>query len=481
MTMTTASLLVRAHDGVVDEPDPAARPRRRSFTAEYKARILDEYDALPIGPAERGALLRREGLYTSHLAEWRKARDAGAVRRLAPKGAGEAERRAGRVGEGPAPERAARDRAGEDQAGVGDHGKSTRALGVALRERGLRPEVEAVIDEAFDELSSRVPRRPAGVPSCWANRGRRTTGASRRRSAGPPAPRPTPPNALSAEERAEVLAVLRSAEYCDLAPAQVWAVVLDDGRYLCSISTMYRLLRIAGENRERRRQRTHPAKKKPELIARRPNQVWSWDITKLQGPTRGVYYELFVIIDIFCRYVVGWMVAAAETGELAEAFIADALATQGIDRDQLTLHADRGTSMTSKPVAQLLVDLGVARSHSRPHVSNDNPYSEANFKTLKYCPAFPGRFGSIEDARAFCAVFFDHYNHVHRHAGIGLHTPASVHYGTATEIRAQRAVTLDAAYAANPARFRHRRPAPPKLPTVAWINEPTLEALIKSA
>jgi putative transposase len=299
--------------------------------------------------------------------------------------------------------------------------------------------------------------------------------------AGPPAPRPTPPNALSETERQHILTVLRSPEYCDLAPAQVWARLLDDGIYLCSISTMYRLLAVAGENHERRRQRTHPAKKRPELIARRPNEVWSWDITKLQGPTRGVYFELFVIIDIFSRYAVGWMVSPAETGELAEAFIADALATHGIDRDQLTLHADRGTSMTSKPVAQLLVDLGVARSHSRPHVSNDNPYSEAQFKTLKYCPAFPGRFGSIEDARAFCAAFFDHYNHVHRHAGIGLHTPASVHYGTATEIRAQRAATLDAAYAANPARFGHRRPGPPKLPTVAWINEPTPEALIKSA
>ncbi len=299
--------------------------------------------------------------------------------------------------------------------------------------------------------------------------------------AGPPAPRPAPPNKLTEQERQRVLTVLRSAEYCDLAPAQVWARLLDDGIYLCSISTMYRLLAVAGENRERRRQRTHPATKKPELIARRPNEVWSWDITKLQGPQRGVYYELFVVIDIFSRYVVGWMVSPAETGELAEAFIADTLQRHGIGRGQLSLHADRGTSMTSKPVAQLLVDLGVARSHSRPHVSNDNPYSEANFKTLKYCPAFPGRFGSIEDARAFCAVFFDHYNHVHRHAGIGLHTPASVHYGTADEIRAQRAVTLDAAYAANPARFGHRPPQPPKLPTIAWINEPSPEALITSA
>jgi putative transposase len=207
---------------------------------------------------------------------------------------------------------------------------------------------------------------------------------------------------------------------------------------LCSIRTMYRLLAAAGESRERRRQRTHPARKKPELIARSPNQVRSWDITKLAGPERGIYYELFVIIDIYSRYIVGWTVAAAETGELAEAFIADALDRHQVEKDQLTLHADRGSSMTSKPVAQLLVDLGVTRSHSRPSVSNDNPYSEAHFKTLKYCPAFPCRFGSIADARVFCTAFFDHYNHVHRHAGIALHTPASVHYGTATEASRRR-------------------------------------------
>ncbi|MDZ7677706.1 MAG: IS3 family transposase [Acidimicrobiales bacterium] len=311
----------------------------------------------------------------------------------------------------------------------------------------------------------------------------RSTVLRRRRAPvhGPAPPRPAPPNKLSEPEQQHVLSVLRSPKYRDLAPAQVWAQLLDDGIYLCSIRTMYRLLAAAGENRERRRQRTHPARKRPELIATAPNEVWSWDITKLPGPERGVYYELFVIIDIYSRYVVGWCVAAAETGELAEAFIADALDQQGIDRNQLTLHADRGTSMTSKPVAQLLVDLGVTRSHSRPSVSNDNPYSEAQFKTLKYCPAFPTRFGSIADARSFCAAFFDHYNHTHRHAGIGLHTPASVHYGTATEIRAARAATLTAAYNTNPARFRHRPPTPPKLPEAAWINDPNREALIQSA
>ena len=298
---------------------------------------------------------------------------------------------------------------------------------------------------------------------------------------GPRRRRSTPANALSDAEQHDVLAVLRSPEYCDRAPAQVWARLLDEDRYLCSISTMYRLLAAAGENRERRRQRTHPAKKKPELIARRPLEVWSWDITKLRGPTRGEYFELYVIIDIYSRYVVGWLVAAAETGELARDFIEATIAAQGVTRNQLTLHADRGTSMTSKPVAQLLVDLGVARSHSRPHVSNDNPYSEAAFKTLKYCPAFPTTFGSIQHARAFCAEFFNYYNHEHRHSGIGLHTPASVHYGTAHAIREQRTRTLHAAYTANPTRFRNRRPEAPQLPTVAWINDPSREALIQNA
>ena len=213
----------------------------------------------------------------------------------------------------------------------------------------------------------------------------------------------------------------------------------------------------------------------PELMASGPNQCWSWDITKLRGPDRGVWFDLYVIIDIFSRYVVDWMVAPGESAELAKAFIARAVAGQGVAEGTLTIHADRGTSMTSKPVAELLADLGIGRTHSRPHVSNDNPYSESAFKTLKYCPAFPERFGSIEDARAFCEQFFAYYNHEHRHSGIGLHTPASVHHGTATEVRAKRASTLDAAYAANPGRFRHRRPSPPKLPTVAWINKPTIE------
>jgi putative transposase len=306
---------------------------------------------------------------------------------------------------------------------------------------------------------------------------RRRDPAGRRR-AGPPAPRPRPAHALSVEEEDRVLGLLRSPAYADLAPVQVWARLLDDGTYLCSISTMYRLLRRGGEVRERRRQRTHPARQRPELTATGPNRVWSWDITKLAGPARGVWFDLYVILDIYSRYVVGWTVAATETGDLAAALIAETIAGQSILKQQLAIRADRGTSMTSKPVAQLLVDLGVDRSHSRPHVSNDNPYSESAFKTLKYCGAFPARFGSLPDAKVFCQEFFGYYNHEHRHSGIGLHTPASVHYGTATEIRAARAQTLTAAYQVNPARFRHRRPSPPALPEVAWINQPINETLI---
>jgi putative transposase len=198
--------------------------------------------------------------------------------------------------------------------------------------------------------------------------------------------------------------------------------------------------------------------------------------TKLKGPRRGEYYDLYVVLDIFSRYVVAWCVAPSESGELAKELIADAVARHQVPPGQLTVHADRGSSMTSNPVVELLAFLGIGRTHSRPHVSNDNPFSESHFKTLKYCPAFPESFGCIEDARSFCETFFAYYNHEHRHSGIGYHTPASVHFGTATEVRAQRQLTLDAAYVANPARFRHRRPEPPKLPTVAWINEPTEDA-----
>lgn len=294
---------------------------------------------------------------------------------------------------------------------------------------------------------------------------------------GPRRSRPAPPNALTDAEREAVLARLNSTRFADKSVAQTWATLLDEGEYLCSMSTMHRILRAAGQAGERRRQAVHPPRVKPELLATAPGDVWSWDITKLRGPERGVYYDLYVVLDIFSRYVVGFTVAAREDADIAAALIADAVAVHGAPG---SVHADRGTSMTSKPVAQLLVDLGVARSHSRPHVSNDNPFSEAAFKTLKYAPAFPDRFGSLADARAFGETFFAYYNHEHRHSGLGLHTPASVHHGTAAEIRAQRAATLHAAYAANPTRFGRRRPTPPQLPTAAWINQPNREALIQS-
>ena len=295
--------------------------------------------------------------------------------------------------------------------------------------------------------------------------------------AGVHGPRRAPCNALSSAERARVLAVLTSDRFVDKSVAQVWATLLDEGTYLCSMSTMYRILRANHASGERRSQASHPPRTVPELLATKPGQVWSWDITKLRGPQRGVYYDLYVVLDIFSRYVVAWTVAAREDSALATEMLEQAMGVHGVPE---VVHADRGTSMTSKPVAQLLVDLGVTRSHSRPHVSNDNPYSEAAFKTLKYAPAFPENFGSLADARAFGEAFFGYYNHEHRHAGIGLHTPASVHYGTAGHVRAMRQHTLDAAYQARPERFGHRRPTPPKLPTEAWINQPSREALIQS-
>jgi putative transposase len=331
-----------------------------------------------------------------------------------------------------------------------------------------------VIAECFDAIEPMLGTRAA----CTAVGRARATHYRRQALPRPRSttPRSAPPNKLTDEEIGQILDVLHSERFVDLSPTQVFHILLDEGTYLASVSTYYRLLRTAGEVGERRRQATHPTRVRPELVARRPLVVWSWDITKLRGPKKGEYYDLYVVLDIFSRYVVAWCVASSESGELAKELIADAVARHQVPPGQLTVHADRGSSMTSNPVVELLAFLGIGRTHSRPHVSNDNPYSEAQFKTLKYCPAFPERFGCIPDARVFCETFFAYYNHEHRHSGIGFHTPASVHYGTATEVRAQRQVTLDAAYAANPARFRHRPPQPPKLPTVAWINEPTEDA-----
>jgi len=299
----------------------------------------------------------------------------------------------------------------------------------------------------------------------------------RRHRQSPPPPKPgrvpaLQPRALSEVERKELRAVLNSEDHVDEAPATVYAKLLDGGVYLGSVSTMYRVLRDHDEVRERRRQATHPAAKKPELLATKPNQCWSWDITKLLGPEKWTYYYLYVIIDIYSRYVPGWMLAHAENAKLAEALLADTVTKQNIGHGQLIIHADRGSPMTAKPVAFLLADLGVTKSHSRPHCSNDNPFSESQFRTLKYRPAFPDRFGSFEDARAHCTSFFGWYNDEHRHSGIGFHTAADVHYGRAELVRAQRADVLNAAYAEHPERFVRKPPKPPRLPAAVWINEP---------
>jgi putative transposase len=274
-------------------------------------------------------------------------------------------------------------------------------------------------------------------------------------------------------ERDAVLETLHGERFVDHSPAQVWATLLDEGRYLASERTMYRILAAEGESRERRDQLVHPAYNKPELLAEQPNELWSWDITKLLGPTKWTYYYLYVILDIFSRYVVGWTIQHRESAHVAEQLIAQAILQQGIVPGQLTIHADRGSSMRSKPVAFLLADLGVTKTHSRPYTSTDNPYSEAQFKTLKYRPGFPDRFDSILHSRGFGRPFFRWYNHEHRHSGIGLMTPADMHYGRASWVREQRATVLAAAYAANPGRFVHGVPQPPRLPTAAWINRPT--------
>jgi len=287
-----------------------------------------------------------------------------------------------------------------------------------------------------------------------------------------PKPRPTPERALTPEEKEQVRQTLNSERFQDSAPRQVYATLLDDGEYLCSWSTMYRILNEHQEVRERRDQLRHPNYTKPELLATGPNQLWSWDITKLKGPAKWTYYYLYTILDVFSRYVPGWLIAQCESATLAKQLIAESCTKQGIEPDQLTLHADRGSAMRSKTVAHLLADLGVTKTHSRPYVSNDNPYSESQFKTMKYRPDFPERFGSIQDARAWARPFFHWYNHEHHHSGLGLLTPVTVHYGQAQAVIEQRRKVLLAAYAAHPERFVRGEPKPPSLPTEVWINKP---------
>jgi len=313
-----------------------------------------------------------------------------------------------------------------------------------------------------------------GVARASFYRQRPVLGPSTVPPAKPPSPteRAVPTRALSPEERSSVLAVLHEERFQDRSPAAVQATLLDEGQYLCSTRTMYRILKQEGESRERRDQLVHPAYHRPELLATAPNQLWSWDITKLLGPAKWTYFYLYVILDVFSRYVAGWMVAPREGAELARQFIEETIGKHQVPAGQLTIHADRGKVMTSKPVAFLMADLGVTKTHSRPYVSDDNPYSESQFRTMKYRPEFPDRFGCIQDSRAFCQQFFQWYNREHRHSGIGLLTPAMVHFGQAQTVLTHRQAVLDAAYQAHPDRFVRRPPKPLPLPEAVWINRP---------
>ena len=303
--------------------------------------------------------------------------------------------------------------------------------------------------------------------SLYRQRDRQTTPA---RDA---APKRRSSRALPESEREQVRQALYSERFMDKSPYQVYARLLDDGEYLCSVRTMYRILADDNASKERRNQLKRPKYVKPELLATGPNQVWSWDITKLKGPEKWTYYYLYVILDIYSRYVVGWMMAHCEQAELASKLIRETVEKQNVHEDELIIHSDRGPSMTSHSVSQLLISLGVTKSHSRPHVSNDNPFSESQFKTMKYQPDFPNRFGCYEDGLSFCRQFFTWYNDQHYHSGIGLVTPSSLHYGQATQVVVSRQATLETAYAHHPERFVNGRPKPPQLPSAVWINPPT--------
>ena len=323
------------------------------------------------------------------------------------------------------------------------------------------------VEELAPEVGTSAACRSLALPRATLYRRRRP-----KPPASAPTPRPRSPRALSDPERQQVLDVLHSEPFADEAPAEIYAALLDQGQYLCSIRTMYRILESQQEVRERRNQLRHPTYHKPQLVATAANQVWSWDITKLLGPAKWTYFYLYVILDIFSRYVVGWMLAHRESQHLAERLIRETVLKEGIARDQLTIHSDRGPSMRSQTVAQLLATLGITKSHSRPHVSDDNPFSESQFKTLKYRPEFPDRFASFDHALDFCGKFFHWQNHEHHHWGLGLLTPAVVHFGQADVVLGARQAVLDMAHAAHPERFVRRPPQPLPLPREVWINPP---------
>ena len=454
-----------SHARPTPDPEVVAKPKRRKFTAQYRLRILEEAESCT-QPGEVGRLLRREGLYSSHLTEWRRARREGSLQGLTPS----------KRGRKPAERNPLSAKVHELEAKVARLEKELHTAHTILDVQGkvagllgFQPRTREGLLMAVQPLASQVGVAPAcralGVPRASFYRRQRP-------APGHQQPRPTPARALRASERAHVLDVLASPRFVDRSPAEVVATLLDEGRYLCAERTMYRILAANQPVRERRNQRSHPCYTKPELVATGPNQTWSWDITRLRGPKRWTSFYLYVLLDIFSRYVVGWMVADRENAALAATLIEETCLKQGIEPQVLTLHSDRGAPMTSKCTAQLLADLGVTRSLSRPQVSDDNPFSEAQFKTLKYHPGFPGRFEDITAAIAFCRSFFPWYNTEHRHAGIAMLTPDDVHHHRAPDVLAKRGRTLQAAWALHPERFVHGTPKPAPLPEAVWINPP---------
>ncbi|WP_404361446.1 IS3 family transposase [Methylotuvimicrobium sp. KM1] len=463
-----------ATSGARPDPEVVATAQRRQFTSSDKRRILDAADCCT-QPGEIGALLRKEGIYSSQLATWRKQRAADQRAALAPQKRGrktdpaQAEDR--RVRQLTQDNERLRRRLAQANAIIDVQKKLCVLFGPADGRDAERVQLMQALNQLAPEVGL--------APACAAlnlNRSSVYREDARRRHLAPVSvtrvPRPSAPLAFSTNERQQLLEVLNSERFADCSPYFVYATLLDEGRYIGSVRTLYRALEADGQSAERRRQRTHPIYTKPELLATSPNQVWSWDITKLKGPAKWTCFHLYVILDIFSRYVVGWMVAPRETAELAEQLIAETVAKHNIPPNTLTLHADRGSSMRSKPVAALLVDLDVAKTHSRPYVSDDNPYSEAQFKTLKYRPDFPVRFGCLEDARSHCQRFFPWYNQSHCHSGIGYMTPATVHFDQAATVYQARAKTLEIAFLANPKRFKGKCPLPPSLPNAVWINPP---------
>ncbi|WP_420813380.1 IS3 family transposase [Plesiocystis pacifica] len=443
------------------EVQVVAKPKRRRFTAKYKRRILAQADACT-KPGEVSALLRREGLYSSHLSSWRQARELGELAALEPNK------------RGPKSKTDPRDQ------------KIAELEKQLAKERARRERAEALVEVQKKGIDARGTRQGRGAMIDIVNRlGVESTCAAlglsratyyRKRYGelhGPKRPRPKPSRALSGQERQAVLDTLHEQRFVDQAPAEVYGRLLDEGKHLCSVRTMYRILTDNDEVRERRNQRVHPPNATPRLCARAPNQVWTWDITKLLGPRKWTYFYLYVVLDLFSRYVVGWLIAEAESAGLAQRLITETCARQEIEPKVLTLHQDRGSPMTSKTFAQTCADLGVTKSFSRPRVSNDNPFSESHFKTLKYRPEYPGRFDDLAAAESHCRDFFSWYNHEHLHSGLGLMTPHDIHHGLAEERQEARARALAAAFAAHPERFPNGPPTPPSLPTEIWINQPS--------